>query len=102
MEGDTTMVMKQLEKDSNDIMGLIKKERSDREREGNLLKGRIDDERKEMQILIDKDRDETNRKLKEEHDERRIEQMELVQRLDNNEKCGRTDITVSRIIQILT
>ena len=57
-----------------------------------------------MQILIDKDRDDTNKKLKEEHDQRRIEQMELVQRLDNNEKCGKTDITVSfsrNILQFL-
>ena len=54
--------------------------------------------------VIDKDRDDTNKKLKEEHDQRRIEQMELVQRLDNNEKCGKTDITVSfsrNILQFL-
>lgn len=94
LESDTAMVLKQLEKDSNDITALIKKERADREREGNTLRDRIDNERKEMQILIDKDRDDTNRKLKEEHDQRRIEQMELVQRLDNNEKCGKSDITV--------
>ena len=96
LESDTAMVLKQLEKDSNEIMGLIKKERTDRERDGNTLKERIDNERKEMQILIDKDRDDTNRKLKEEHDQRRIEQMELVQRLDNNEKCGKNDITVNK------
>ena len=76
-------------------MGLIKKEKSDRQRDVEVLKDRVDNERKEMQILIDKDRDDTNKKLKEEHDQRRIEQMELVQRLDNNEKCGKTDITVS-------
>ena len=80
---------------SGDIMGLIKKEKSDRQRDVEVLKDRVDNERKEMQILIDKDRDDTNKKLKEEHDQRRIEQMELVQRLDNNEKCGKTDITVS-------
>ena len=76
-------------------MGLLKKEKSDRQRDVEVLKDRVDNERKEMQILIDKDRDDTNKKLKEEHDQRRIEQMELVQRLDNNEKCGKTDITVS-------
>ena len=80
---------------SGDIMGLLKKEKSDRQRDVEVLKDRVDNERKEMQILIDKDRDDTNKKLKEEHDQRRIEQMELVQRLDNNEKCGKTDITVS-------
>jgi hypothetical protein len=97
LESDTAMVLKQLEKDSTDIMSLIKKEKSERERDGNQCRDRIDNERKEMQILIDKDRDDTNRKLKDEHDQRRIEQMELVQRLDNNEKCGKTDITVSMI-----
>ena len=86
---------------SGDIMGLIKKEKSDRQRDVEVLKDRVDNERKEMQILIDKDRDDTNKKLKEEHDQRRIEQMELVQRLDNNEKCGKTDITVSSQIPFL-
>ena len=51
-----------------------------------------------MQILIDKDRDNFNNKLKEEHDQRRIEQMELVQRLDNNERCGKSDITVCIVV----
>ena len=88
------MVLKQLDKDSSDLMGHLKKEKTDRERDSNMLKDRIENERKEMQLLIDKDRDDTNKKLKEEHDQRRIEQMELVQRLDNNEKCGKTDITV--------
>ena len=82
-------------------MGLLKKEKSDRQRDVEVLKDRVDNERKEMQILIDKDRDDTNKKLKEEHDQRRIEQMELVQRLDNNEKCGKTDITVSSQILFL-
>ena len=89
------MVLKQLEKDSNDIMAVIKKEKTDRERDTNQMKDRIDNERKEMQILIDKDRDNFNNKIKDEHDQRRIEQMELVQRVDNNEKCGSTDIKVS-------
>ena len=50
LESDTAMVLKQLEKDSNEIMGLIKKERTDRERDGNTLKERIDNERKEMRV----------------------------------------------------
>ena len=53
-----------------------------------------------MQILIDKDRDNFNNKLKEEHDQRRIEQMELVQRLDNNERCGKSDITVCIVVSL--
>ena len=57
-----------------------------------LIKERIDNERKELQISIDKDRDNVTRRLGEEHDMRRIEQMEMQQRLDNNERAGKTDI----------
>ena len=32
------------------------------------------------------------RRLAEEHDMRRLEQMEMQQRFDNNEKAGKTDI----------
>jgi len=48
------MVLDQLSKDSNDIINLIKKEKSERERDSNLIKERIENERKELQISIDK------------------------------------------------
>lgn len=54
LESDTKMVLDQLSKDSNDIINLIKKEKSERERDSNLIKERIDNERKELQISIDK------------------------------------------------
>ena len=57
-----------------------------------MIKERIDNERKELQISIDKDRDNVTRRLAEEHDMRRIEQMEMQQRLDTNERAGKTDI----------
>ena len=44
------MVLDQLEKDSNDIMNLLKKERAERERDSNLIKERIDNEKKELQV----------------------------------------------------
>ena len=44
------MVLDQLEKDSSDIMNLIKKERTERERDSNVIKERIDNERKELQV----------------------------------------------------
>jgi hypothetical protein len=50
MESDTKMVLDQLEKDSNDIMNLLKKERAERERDSNLIKERIDNEKKELQV----------------------------------------------------
>ena len=86
------MLLKHLEKECNDLMGALKKERSDRERDSNVIKERIDNERKELQISIDKDRDNVGRRLAEEHDMRRLEQMEMQQRLDNNEKAGKNDI----------
>ena len=44
------MVLDQLEKDSNDIMNLLKKERAERERDSNLIKERVDNEKKELQV----------------------------------------------------
>ena len=43
-------------------------------------------------LLISKDRENMTRRLAEEHDMRRLEQMEMQQRFDNNEKEGKTDI----------
>jgi hypothetical protein len=45
-----------------------------------------------LQISIDKDRDNLTKRLTEEHNMRRLEQKELVQRLDNNESSGKADI----------
>jgi hypothetical protein len=47
------MVLDQLEKDSNEIMNLLKKEKAERERDSNVIKERIDNERKELQVRID-------------------------------------------------
>ena len=44
------MVLDQLQKDSSDIMNLIKKEKNERERDSNVIKERIDNERKELQV----------------------------------------------------
>jgi hypothetical protein len=44
------MVLDQLEKDSNEIMNLLKKEKAERERDSNVIKERIDNERKELQV----------------------------------------------------
>merc|ERR1719495_2655254 len=84
--------MKHLEKESNELMNAVKKEKAEREKQDDMIKDRIDNERKELQISIDKDRDNVTRRLAEEHDMRRIEQMEMQQRLDNNERSGKTDI----------
>ena len=82
-----------MEKECNDLLGVLKREKGERERDSNLIKERIDNERKELQISIDKDRENVGRRLAEEHDMRRLEQMEMQQRLDNNEKSGKNDIT---------
>ena len=43
-------------------------------------------------LLHFQDRENMTRRLAEEHDMRRLEQMEMQQRFDNNEKAGKTDI----------
>ena len=57
------------------------------------MKRRIDDEKTELQQTINRDRDNMTKKMNEEHDQRRIEQMEVTQRLENTEKSGKNDIT---------
>ena len=69
-----------------DVLDVIKKERGEREREIDNVKRRIDDEKDALKQVIDRDRDNVTRKMNEEHDQRRIEQMEMTQRLGNN-KC---------------
>merc|ERR1719385_133572 len=58
-----------------------------------LVKRRIEDEKAELQQTINRDRDNMTKKLGEEHDQRRIEQMEVTQRLENTEKGSKNDIT---------
>ena len=65
----------------------------DRERDVEGVKRRIDDEKAELQQTINRDRDNMTKKMNEEHDQRRIEQMEVSQRLENTEKSGKNDIT---------
>ena len=43
-----------------------------------MIKRRIEDEEEELQQTINRDRDNMTKKLGEEHDQRRIEQMEVV------------------------
>jgi hypothetical protein len=50
LESDTKMVLDQLQKDSTDITNLIKKEKQERERDSNIIKERIENERKELQV----------------------------------------------------
>ena len=45
-----------------------------------------------IQVYVFQDRENMTRRLAEEHDMRRLEQMEMQQRFDNNEKAGKTDI----------
>ena len=42
-----------------------------------MIKRRIEDEKEELQQTINRDRDNMTKKLGEEHDQRRIEQMEV-------------------------
>jgi len=85
-------LQEQLDGNIKDLLDIVKKEKGDREREGELIKKRIDDEKTELTQTINRDRDNMTKKLTEEHDQRRIEQMEVTQRLENTEKSGKNDI----------
>merc|ERR1712106_554940 len=82
----------QIEGTATDLMDCLKKEKVDRERATETVKRRIEEEKQELQLNMDRDRDNMNKKMIEEHDQRRLEQMEVQQRLENTEKSGKTDI----------
>ncbi len=68
-DADTKMLMRTLEKETEDLLGLLKKERKERERGFESSKERAENDKKELQISIDKDRDNFTRRLAEEHDQ---------------------------------
>merc|ERR1719331_2470003 len=72
---------------------VVKREKGDRERDVEVIKRRIEDEKEELTQTINRDRDNMTKRLGEEHDQRRIEQMEVTQRLENTEKGSKNDIT---------
>ena len=77
---------------ATDLLDVLKKERVDRERALEGMKRRLEDEKKELQDTVDRDRANMSKKMNEEHDQRRIEQIEVQQRLENTEKAGKSDI----------
>jgi len=89
---ESKILQSQIEGNSTDLMDCIKKEKVERERAIETTKRRIDEEKHELQQTIDRDRDNMNKKMIEEHDQRRLEQMEVQQRLENTERSGKTDI----------
>lgn len=83
----------QMDGNVKDLLDVVKKEKGDREKDIDVVKRRIEDEKAELQQTMNRDRDNLTKKLCEEHDQRRIEQMEVTQRLENTEKSGKNDIT---------
>ena len=82
----------QLDSVTSDLLDVLKKETVNRERAVESLKRRVEDEKKELQDTLDRDRGYVSKKMNEEHDQRRIEQLEVQQRLENTEKSGKSDI----------
>ena len=82
----------QMDDNMKDILDVVKKEKHDRERDVEHVKKRIDEEKEELKLTINRDRDNMTKKLNEEHDQRRIEQLEVQQRLENTEKSGKNDM----------
>ena len=79
-----------------DILDVIKKEKSERERELEHVKKRVDDEKEELKLTINRDRDNMTKKMNEEHDQRRIEQLEMTQRL------GKISFQIIKFINFLS
>ena len=79
-----------------DILDVIKKEKSEREREIEHVKKRVDDEKEELKLTINRDRDNLTKKMNEEHDQRRIEQLEMTQRL------GKISFQIIKFINFLS
>jgi len=89
---EVKILQNQVEGTATDLMEIIKKEKVDRERGIDTVKRRIDDEKQELQETINRDRNNLTKKMNDEHDQRRIEQLEVQQRLENTEKAGKNDI----------
>ena len=108
---EAKMLQGQVDSVATDLLDVLKKERSDRERGFESVKRRIDDEKKELHETMDRDRCAYNtfimevedfilnvcrsnmtKKMNEEHDQRRIEQQEVQQRLESAERSGKADI----------
>jgi len=89
---ETKNMQNQMDDNMKDILDVVKKEKHDRERDVDHCKKRIDEEKEELKLTIDRDRDNMTKKLNEEHDQRRIEQLEVQQRLENTEKSGKNDM----------
>merc|ERR1740123_2302208 len=83
----------QMDGNAKDLLDVVKREKADRERDVEVIKRRVEDEKEELTQTINRDRDNMTKKLVEEHDQRRIEQMEVTQRLENTEKGSKNDIT---------
>jgi len=89
---ETKNMQNQMDDNMKDILDVVKKEKHDRERDVEHVKKRIDEEKEELKLTINRDRDNMTKKLNEEHDQRRIEQLEVQQRLENTEKSGKNDM----------
>jgi len=92
INSESKLIQGSLDNNTKELTDIIKKERSDREKDVESVKRKIDDEKQELQLSIDRDRDNVTKRLNEEHDQRRIEQMEVQQRLENTEKSGQNDM----------
>eukprot|EP00090_Calanus_glacialis_P047593 TRINITY_DN9958_c0_g1_i2.p1 TRINITY_DN9958_c0_g1~~TRINITY_DN9958_c0_g1_i2.p1 ORF type:complete len:899 (+),score=287.53 TRINITY_DN9958_c0_g1_i2:145-2841(+) len=92
ISNETKMIQNQMDDNIRDLLDVVKKEKNDREKDVDHVKKRIEEEKEELQQTINRDRDNMTKKLNEEHDQRRIEQLEVQQRLENTEKSGKNDM----------
>ncbi len=76
-DSDSKLMMQELERECSELEAAIRRERLEREKGEALTRERIENEKKELQLSVDRDRDNFSRKMAEEHDQRRLEHMEM-------------------------
>ena len=71
------MLLSEVERECAELASALRRERGEREKGEAAARERGEAERKEVLASLDRDRDVMGRRLAEEHDQRRIEQMEM-------------------------
>ncbi len=71
------MLSSEVERECAELASALRRERGEREKGEAAARERGEAERKEVLAAMDRDRDVMGRRLAEEHDQRRIEQMEM-------------------------
>ncbi len=88
-DSDSKMLMQELERECQELEAALRREKLEREKGEALTRERMENEKKELQLSVDRDRDCFARKMAEEHDQRRLEHMEMQVSYEKEKKRDR-------------